>query len=278
MKDDLIERKDLTVDLIDENPLNTNKMNSRQFDLLVDNIQTRGLTENIVVRPVGDRYRIVSGHWRFKASLFLGYTQVPCAIIRDPNFSEEMEEFQLVRMNMIRGQQDPQAFLTLYSKHAGKYGDDLLQELFGFSDEAEFKRLITQTAKALPKDMQAKFKEAAKEVKTIDGLAQLLNHMFTNYGDTLKHGYMIVDFGGKDSIWLRMEPKTKSAVLLIGEFCAENDRTMDDIVGGMLRAFAAGDLPELAEQLLAKSPPVAIEGLNVLPTKENLKAVSDLKE
>ena len=70
-----------------------------------------------------------------------------------------------------------------------------MQDAFGFAEEAEFKRLIAQTAKMLPdKELQEKFKEAAQEIKTVDGLSKLLNEMFTKYGDTLPHGYMIFDY------------------------------------------------------------------------------------
>ena len=80
-------------------------------------------------------------------------------VILDPEFDAEKERFQLVRMNVIRGKMDPQAFYNLYSKLADKYSDAVMQDAFGFAEEAEFKRLIAQTAKMLPD------KDAAGEVQ-----------------------------------------------------------------------------------------------------------------
>ena len=107
-----------------------------------------------------------------------------------------------------------------------------MQDAFGFAEEKEFKRLIEQTAKALPdKHLQDKFKEAAAEIKTIDGLSKLLNTMFTKYGDTLPFGYMIFDHAGQRSMWLRIEGKTMKALDLIGDMCIEHGRTVDDVIG-----------------------------------------------
>jgi hypothetical protein len=272
---DLIERKDISVGLLDENPSNTNKMTDRQFNLLVDNVQKQGITENIVVRPMGGRFRIVSGHFRFKAAVFLGYDEVPCAIMRDPAFTEEMEDFQLVRMNMIHGYQDPQAFFDLYSKHAGKYGDDLLQDLFGFADDAEFKKLITQTAKGLPKDMQAKFKEAAKEVDTIDGLSKLLNEMFTKHGDSLPYGFMVIEYGKQNNIWLRMEKKTFDATLMLGDLCREQSVTMDALLGGIVQLIAQGGLSDEVAAIVAKAPKVLMpQGMALTPTQNHIDSAN----
>lgn len=279
MSQDTLERKDLDVGLLEENPDNPNEMSARAFDLLVDNIQKTGLTEAIVVRPVGDKYRIVSGHHRFKAALYLGYENVPCVVITDPEFDDEAERFQLVRMNVIKGKMDPQAFYDLYQQVAGKYGDELLQDMFGFSDENEFKRLVTATAKGLPKDMQEKFKKAAKEVKTIDGLAAILNELFTTYGDTVPYGFMVVDYGNQRHIWLRMTKKSYKSLRLIGDLCLETGVVMDDLLGELLIRVAKGDASELMESILDKAPKVTMPaGMEVLPTANHIEQVEQLDE
>lgn len=57
-------------------------MTTREFDLLVDNMQRTGLTDAILVRPQGDgTYRIVGGHHRFDAAQFLGRNEVPCRCV-----------------------------------------------------------------------------------------------------------------------------------------------------------------------------------------------------
>jgi hypothetical protein len=276
MTHDLV-RKDVAIGLLDENDQNPNKMSARAFDLLVDNVQKTGLTEAVVVRPVGERYRIVSGHHRFKAAQYLGFDTVPVVIITDPDFDDEAEMFQLVRMNAIKGKLDGQAFIDLYGKVAGKYGDELLQDMFGFADDAEFKKLITATAKSLPKELKDKFLEAAKEIKTIDGLAKLLNDLFTKYGDTVPYGYMIVDHGGQRHIWLRMEKKTFDSLQLIGELCIETSRSIDDVLGVLIQKVAKGELPDLMQDIVDAAPKVVLPaGYMLTPTLDNIEATSTL--
>lgn len=272
------EQKSLPVELLEENEGNPNRMTAREFDLLVDNLQRTGLTENIVVRPLGNgKYRVVSGHHRLKAAKFLGYEEVPCAIIVDPKFDEEAEMFQLIRMNVIKGKLDPQAFTDMYGKVAGKYGDEILQDMFGFAEEAEFKKLILATAKSLPKELQEKFKEGAQEIKTINQLAKLLNKLFTTYGDTLPYSYMILDYGGQQNFWLRIENKTFKALQLIGELCVEEEVSMDDVLGEVIRRIAKGDLGELMQDIVDKAPKVVLPtGFMLTPTKDNIEAAASL--
>ena len=248
-----------------KNEANPNKMAAREFDLLIDNIERTGLTDPILVRPVDYqkvfeiaakfdmpdlelvltkeelKFRIVGGHHRLDAAAYLGLEEVPVTVIMDDAFDEDQERFQLVRMNMIRGKLDPQAFFDLYNSLAPAYSDEVLQDAFGFADEAEFRKLIDQTAKALPdKNLQKKFKEAAEEIKTIDGLSKLLNEMFTKYGDTLPFGYMVFDHGGQRSMWLRIEGKTMNALDLLGTLCIDQARTVDDVIGGILQLAGHG--------------------------------------
>lgn len=293
-------RLDLPIGLLDKNEDNPNKMSARAFDLLIDNLERTGLTDPILVRPQdlplvmtsvakavdeetlldliteqGCRFRIVGGHHRYDGASYLGFDTVPVTIIMDPDFDEDQEKFQLVRMNMIRGKLDPDAFFAMYNSLSDKYADEILQDSFGFAEEAEWKKLITQMSKTLPdKVTQEKFKEAAAEIKTIDGLSKLLNEMFTKYGDTLPFGFMVFDHAGQRSMWLRIEGKTMNALDVIGTICIESDRTIDEVVGALLQRLAKGELEEVLTAILKKTPAAKLpKGLAVAPTKENLAKV-----
>lgn len=296
-------RLDLPLDMLVKNEDNPNKMSAREFDLLIDNMERTGVTDPILCRPLdfalavdltskpldsdalvkafkdaGLKFRIVGGHHRYDGVSYLGFDAVPVTIIVDPKFDEDQERFQLVRMNMIRGRMDPQAFFELYNQMSDHYTDEILQDAFGFAEEAEFRKLIDQTAKALPdKNLQKKFKEAAEEIKTIDGLSKLLNEMFAKYGDTLPYGFMVFDHAGQRSMWLRIEGKTMNALDLIGDICIDNQRTVDDVVGAILQLIAKGDLKETLDNILKKTPKSDVPaGLAVVPTKENLQKVAAL--
>jgi len=297
-------RLDVPLGLLVKNEDNPNKMSAREFDLLIDNLEKTGLTDAILVKPLdfklaltgaaetkGDaakmvaylvehdlKLRIVGGHHRYDGAAYLGFDTVPVTIIMDPKFDEQQEKFQLVRMNAIRGKLDPQAFFKLYSQLSEEYSDEILQDAFGFAEEAEFKRLVAQTAKMLPdKALQEKFKESAKEIKTIDGLSKLLNEMFTKYGNTLPFGYMVFDHGGQRSMWLRIEGKTMTALELLGTMCIDQNRTVDDIMGGIVQAIAKGEFAEKVAAIVEKTPKAVLpKALSVAPTKDNLEKVAAL--
>ncbi len=295
-------RLDVPIGLLDKNTENPNKMSSRQFDLLCDNLEQTGLTDPILCRPqnftqlfdlAGQiknpvelakamakndvRLRIVGGHHRFDAACFIGFEDVPVTVIMNPEFDADMERFQIVRMNVIHGKMDPAAFYQMVQNLEATYADEVMQDSFGFADEAEFRKLIDQSAKSLPPELQKKFKEAAAEVKTIDGLSKLLNSMFTKYGDTLPYGYMVVDYGGEKSLWMRCEKKTMDALDIIAGMCIDSKRTMDDVIGGLVRRIAKGELSVEMAGVIADAPAADVpDTMTVAPTKDNLEKVASL--
>jgi hypothetical protein len=304
--ENLIRVRRFPLHLMVKNEKNPNKMKAREFDLLCDNMNETGWTDPVLARPLdynqmkalqdqaeGDEgflvelmrdanalVRIVGGHHRYDAATFLGFTDGPVTIIMDSEFDEEKENFQLVRMNTIHGKLDPQAFFDMYNGLAEKYTDAVLQEAFGFAEEAEFKKLIAQTAKLLPdKASQEKFKKevAVQEIKTVDGLAKLLNSMFSRYGDTLPYGFMIFDYGGQRSMWLRITEKTMKALDVIGDICIDKNRTVDDFVGSVLQLIANGESQDFIDSIVAETPEVKLPAnLQAAPTKEHLDKVDSL--
>jgi len=279
-KTSALQRLTVPLSRLVKNADNPNRMSAREFDLLCDNLGKTGMTDAILVREIepdaaGPLWRIVGGHHRYSAAAFLGWEDVPITVLPD-DFDDEQEKFQLVRMNAIHGKLDPAAFYNLYSQLSDKYSEEILQDAFGFAEEAEFKKLIAQTAKMLPdKHLQEQFKQAAAEIKTIDGLSALLNKMFTQYGDTLPYGYLIVDYGGQQSMWLRSPKKTMDALAVIGMMCIDKKRTLDDVIGGLVRSIAKGELKDAVAALIAASPEVQLpDPMSLPPTKDNIEKLA----
>lgn len=269
---DLI-RKDIAVNLLEPNPLNPNEMTDADFNMLVDNIERVGLTDPIFVRPHPEKdgkYRIIGGKHRWEVAKLLGYEEVPCTVITDPHFTEDEEKFQIVRHNIIHGKMSPKKFMDLYSSLNEKYTEEVAQEMFGFVSEDEFRKLIAATAKTLPPELQAEFKEAAKEVKTIDDLSKILNRLFTQYGDTLPYGYMIFDYGGKDSIWLRLQHGGMENFQAIAAKCRERSKAVDHVIHAFLQSVANGELDDVFGKLLDEAPAVKLKDTATLPTLDFL--------
>lgn len=275
-----LQRLMVPMDSLVKQEVNPNKMKPREFDLLVDNLQRVGMVDPLFVRPLGDgRYRIVGGQHRYEAAKYLGFTEVPVTVVDHDDFDADQERFQVVRMNVIHGKLDPVTFFSLYQQLSDRYAEEVLQDAFGFAEDAEFKRLIDRTARELPDPaMRKAFVEAAAEIKTIDGLAALLNTMFTRYGSSLPFGYMIIDFGGQRSVWLRVTRRTMDAIDLLGATCMLHDVTMDDVVGPILERIARGSLPGVLAEVLAAAPRVRLPAdMQVLPTKDNVATVESLQ-
>lgn len=271
-----LQRIDISSTLIDPDPRNPNKMNEREFNLLIDNLSQTGLTDAILVRPSSakkGRYIVVGGHHRLEGAKFLGFEKVPCTVITDPAFDDEAATFQMVRMNVIRGKMTPDGFFKLYNEMQSKYSDQMLQDMFGFAEEEEFRKLVIKTTNSIADPtMKAAFKDAAKEVKTIDGLAKLLNEMFTKYGDSVPFGFMVFEYGGQNSIWLQVTQPTIAAFTVVGQICREHMITVDDLIGNLVQMIAKGELKASVAKLIAQSAKVAIPAhLQTLPTKQNIE-------
>lgn len=264
-------RVELPIDWLVPQEINPNEMSDSEFNMLCDNFEKVGWIDPVFVRKLDDKkYRIVGGRHRWEVGKLLGFTHAPCTVVDDPDFDADQEKFQIVRMNVIRGSMSPQKFMDLYTSLEGKYESEVMHEMFGFVEQEQLQKLIKQTVKSLPSEMQGEFQKAAKELKTVEGLSKLLNSMFTQYGDTLPYGYMCFDFGGKESVWLRMDAATKKALLNLGALCVKESRTVDDIVGGLIKAASNGEIPATMQGLIDKSFPVLIPPATEMPTADSL--------
>lgn len=266
-----LRRESLSVDVLIPNEDNPNEMTDQQFNLLCQSIEEGGFIDPLYVRDLGnDTYRVVGGHHRLEVGKLLGFEEVPCTIVDNDKLGEDLEKFQMVKLNTIHGQMSPQKFAKLYEQLSEDYQDEVMQEMMGFASQEEFNKLIKTTGASLPPEMKQEFKEAAKEIKTIDDLALILNTLFTKHGDTLDYNYMLVDFGGKESIWLRMTKKQKVAFLKLADQCRKEHRSMDAIMEGLILSLCDHGEAVL-EEIIASTPEVTIpEDSEEIPTLDFL--------
>lgn len=264
-----IERKDIPVELLEVNELNPNEMSPAQFNLLYDNIERMGIVDAIMVRPVeGGKYRVVGGAHRLEVAKLLDFTEVPCTIVDHEDFTEDEEKFQLVRMNIVRGQMTPEKFLKLYESLTEEYTQEALQDAFGFIEESEFRKMIKDVSKGIPNSMKEEFKEAIKEVRTIDDLARVLNELFMKNGDALDYGYMILDAGKNKNVWVRTTDKTYKSIMDVAKICRKEKRTLDAIIGGLLVKLAKGELDTHLEQIIESTEEIVVPDSAPYPTED----------
>ena len=200
----------LSLDLIDEPPWNPNEQDPGTFNALVANIKEVGFLDPILVCPrpdVPERYFSISGSHRVKAGRVAGATKIPAMIRTD--FTEDMMRFQNMRFNIIKGKLDPLKFTNMFRQLAEKYGDEVTRQLMAFTDRAAFDAVYKQVSQSLPVEMKEKLAKTKAEIKSIDGLAAILNEMFAKNGATLDSGYMVFSYGGQSHLWIMMDEATK---------------------------------------------------------------------
>ena len=109
----------LPLSLIDTNPDQPRKnFDPDALNSLADSIAAHGLLQPILVRPVGDRYEIIAGERRFRASKLAGLTEVPAMVIDADN----MKAAQLAIIeNIQRESLNPYEEAEAYNSLMGDY-------------------------------------------------------------------------------------------------------------------------------------------------------------
>src|SRR3972149_1190988 len=173
-------------------PDNPQIMKDEEFNRLVRNIQEEGFLEPILVVDDKDHFEILSGAHRYEAAKVLGLSEVPAIILEE--VPEERRIYLLVRMNAIKGQLDRYKFTDLVNKFLKDYEKSAWGELIDLFmvDKEEFERLYLDIKHSLPKEIQDMLPKTGEEIKNIENLAQILNRLFSQYGDTLELNFMIM--------------------------------------------------------------------------------------
>ena len=75
------EPKEIEIGLIDRNPDQPRKnFDEEALNELAESIKTHGVIQPIIVKQVGDRYTIIAGERRWRASRIAGLKTIPCVI------------------------------------------------------------------------------------------------------------------------------------------------------------------------------------------------------
>ncbi len=252
----MAELKKIPIEHLEVNEWNPNAMDDETFNRLVEEIENVGFNDALQVVPIkveGEpepeegtllNYRIIGGEHRYHAAKILGYTELPCMVLTDAQFaSEDLQKFLTMRLNVLHGKTDPTKFVALYEEMGERYGEEALQDLFAFTDSGEWDQLTKGVRSALegtglPKEALDKFDEVTAELQTVDDLSLILNQLFSKYGDTLQHGFMVFTYGGHENVYVAMEKGVARNVKKIRDACVEQDLNINDIIGEALNAAA----------------------------------------
>jgi ParB/RepB/Spo0J family partition protein len=188
-----------------ESEENPNEQDERTFNQLVENIKSKGFDEPIIVQPIKDKvgkYRIVSGHHRYKAIKMLGYNEIPC-IIKN-NYTEYERKTDLVSRNVLRGKLNKAKFTTLWDLLGNEQKDEVIRmNDLGITEKKLLDDMIVKAANSLPAKQKQKLNEAKENIKTIDDLAKVIHTIFKEHGSQLDYGFMVFTHYGKNHHYIK---------------------------------------------------------------------------
>lgn len=244
----------LNVSLLHFDEENTNEQDDVTFNALVEQIQESGFTENIVVvdhtgdpnwKDIERPYMVISGNHRGRAAEVLGMEQIPARVWTWEEWDDDYSTFQNIRHNVLKGKLNPVKFTKMFTDLAAKYGEQATKDMMMFMDEEAFKKVYMDSTSQLPKELRDQLDKSKKDIKTVDDLSNLLNTLFSTYGDTLAHDYMVFDYGGRSHIWIRMDEKTKKKMDDIKSQVMVERVSMNELFKVLLEDYADDVMPKL---------------------------------
>lgn len=254
------EIRSLDINLIDPNPWNPNVQDAKTFDVLVEEMDSDegvGYIDLIQVVPQAEpwgepgRYRIIGGEHRWRGLQVLGHEHVDCVVLIDPKWQDEdLQKFVTMRLNAIKGNIDPQKFMSLYEDLSERYAAEDMQRHMAVTDDKEWESMTKDVRKQLEaaldgaddekkKKALEKFDKVAKEVKTVDDLSNILNKIFNDYGDTLDMNFMWFSFGGKQHLHVSFSASDWKVAKAVIEKVKELEVTADSAFLIMMKSWLA---------------------------------------
>ena len=117
---------EISIDLIDPNPFQPRKaFDDEELSELADSIKQQGLIQPIALRKVGDRYQIINGERRTRATRIAGLPTIKAQVFEDLD-DKAMAEWALIE-NIQRVDLNPveiaRSYQQLIDKHGYKHED-----------------------------------------------------------------------------------------------------------------------------------------------------------
>lgn len=236
--------QELDIEIVEKWEDNPNQMNDSEFNALCNELDANGLIDPIqVVGPQEDgKYLILGGHHRYDAARVLGWSEIACVVLAPDEWKGEKVEFQNIKMNVLKGNLNPQKMMKWYEDKAKHYSAEALAELTGHVNIDAFLKIVGEMRKSikdsgLPDDIKDKVAETLSEVKTIDGLSNVLNSIFAKYGDTLKYGFVSFSYGGQNNLYVQATKETWNIVNKMKDECCEKQIDINILFGKALKNY-----------------------------------------
>lgn len=232
--------RDLPMKQLVVNDWNYNEMSEEEFNLLAENVNDVYFLDPLLVVPIKSKtkdslqmFRITDGEHRFEQQRIDDAKIINCVIADPEIFTEKEQMRQTARMNRIRGHTNKEKFTkfvdTMISKHSMPV-DEVAYEM-GFVDQSEFDSLKKTARDSLPsQEAKEEFDNIKDEIKTVDDLSNIINRLITKYSSTLTHNFMFLDYGGKESIWIRFKKEDFKLFAKLARDSMQEDAALDSVI------------------------------------------------
>jgi hypothetical protein len=221
------------IDLIDEDPGNTNKQDRETFKALQENIAEHGIDENCILVPKGTRFLCVHGNHRLRAARSLGVKQIP-GVIR-PDWDEVTASVQSVRRNTSRGELDKKAFTELVNELHKEHDLDFaeIQEGMGFHDADVFASMY-QSEQREQERVERVENEDLPKIRAMDDIVALVSHLIEEHGETLLQSFLLIPVGGRTHLYISSTNALKQVLTKIVGRCKETGLDINTCITGLL--------------------------------------------
>lgn len=210
---------ELDITQIDHNPWNPNEMKEREFERLMREIGESGMIAPIQVVPMENgRYRIIGGAHRFQVCQLLEYETIPAVILSDDKWQDEgLQKLETVRLNIIKGGLNAEKMIDLYNDVSEQYGDEAMSDLLGFTDERALAKIVGDVKRSmkdagLPDEAIEQLEHEAEKIgnsdKFLDRLGDILEKIYSSYGETVDNRFIYFDWGGKKHLYVEVKGPT----------------------------------------------------------------------
>lgn len=212
----------IALDRIHANAWNPNEQTDETFNQLVEEIREDGFDHPLQVCPcsceqiAGDHYRIIGGEHRYKAATVLDMKEVPCTIYE--KWDEFTQKIKTVRRNLLSGDLNDRKFTDLIEslKDNGVVSDEELWQRLGFDTQESYLKHIINLASEEDKKkdtwLQSMMDQSNQEVDAVDSMSDVLNHIFSQYGDTVPQSFLFFAYKGRTHLMVLMSKELNATI------------------------------------------------------------------
>jgi len=227
-----VEHITVSIDELEPDAANVNEQTEDEFAALVKSIKEFGFLDPVLCFRKDGKLRIINGEHRWKAAKFLGYIEIPVAIVELDE--DDIAHVLSIRMNYARGRLNPFKFTKLFNELRRKYDPETLRAMMGIGNEKVFKNLYRDVRAQLPPAVRRELDKTKQEITDVEDLARVIRNAVARYGHNLQNNFIFLEYGGRMHLAIKLSERSWSNVERIAVACEEHDIDINDYINVLL--------------------------------------------